>query len=220
MLDRFFQCRHLHSTVIYAPLPQHVAPFQERATKLFSSGKWGHVGPASRRNACRYPSEPLVDTKAWGELKGRGKDAIVAMREWGMSPRMIGGGLLLTLSDLGLGPKVDVIRLPRFDAVWPAPDKRPVRIRRVTLEDVFKRPAAAGEGLFKRLFKSATLEVLPDPPLVSCAVACLMQLHVGFFLQTWNVGIGQKLIRKAAGCTVLACVLMYFGALVLWSTLQ
>jgi hypothetical protein len=113
--------------------------------------------------ACRYLSEPLVDTKAWGKLKGRGKDAIIAMREWGMSPRMIGGGLLLTLSDLGLGPKVDVIRLPRFDAVWPAPDQQPVRIRRVTLEDVFKRPSVASESLLKRLFKSATLEVLSAP---------------------------------------------------------
>jgi hypothetical protein len=105
-----------------------------------------------------------VDTKAWGELKGRGKDAIVAMREWGMSPRTFGGGMLLTLSDLGLGPKVDVIQLERFDAVWPAPDKQPVRIRRVTLEDVFKRPSVASESLLKRLFKPFTLEVRLKSP--------------------------------------------------------
>lgn len=131
---------------------------------------------------CRYPSEPLVDTKSWGKLKGRGKDAIVAMREWGMSPRMIGGGLLLTLSDLGLGPKVDVIRLPRFDAVWPAPDKHPVRIRRVTLEDVFKRPGVASESLLKRLIKPATLEVRFGwfwGPFTLCKrnIACIYSLY-------------------------------------------
>jgi hypothetical protein len=101
----------------------------------------------------------LVDAEMWDGLKDRGKDTIVAMREWGMSPRMFGGGMLLTLSDLGLVPKVDVIQLPRFDAVWPAPDAKPVRLKRVTLEDVFKRPAKEGEGLFKRLIKPAELQV-------------------------------------------------------------
>lgn len=100
----------------------------------------------------------------WGGLGGRGKDAVVAMREWGMAPRMFGGGMLLTLSDIGLVPRVDVIQVPRFDAVWPPADTRPVRLRRVTLEDVFKQPAEAGEGLLQRLFRKATLEVRRAAP--------------------------------------------------------
>lgn len=104
----------------------------------------------------------------WGGLEGRGKDAVVAMREWGMAPRMFGGGMLLTLSDLGLVPRVDVIQVPRFDAVWPPADTRPVRLRRVTLEDVFKAPAAAGQGLLQRLFRQAALEVQPLAPPHAC----------------------------------------------------
>jgi hypothetical protein len=55
---------------------------------------------------CRSMAEPVVDAEVWGTVQSRGKDAIVAMSEWGVSPRMFGGGLLITLSDLGLVPKV------------------------------------------------------------------------------------------------------------------
>lgn len=108
---------------------------------------------------CRDADDPLGNVEMWGGLEGRGKDAVVAMREWGMAPRMFGGGMLMTLSDLGLVPRVDVIQVPRFDVVWPPADTRPVRLRRVTLEDVFKAPAAAGQGLLQRLFRKAALEV-------------------------------------------------------------
>lgn len=65
--------------------------------------------------------EPWVDLEAWGSLRGRGKDAIVAMSEWGLSPRLatVGGSFVMSMSDWGLIPKVDVIPLQRFDHVRP-----------------------------------------------------------------------------------------------------
>lgn len=77
-----------------------------------------------KRSNCREAareaqSEPLVDPEMWGTMKSRGKDALVAMSEWGMSPRMVGGGVLLTMSDLGLISDVDVIALPRFNQARP-----------------------------------------------------------------------------------------------------
>jgi hypothetical protein len=108
---------------------------------------------------CRSESDPLIDPEMWGSVQARGKDALIAMSEWGMSPRMFGGGLVLTLSDLGLISKVDVIPLQRFDAVWPAPDSQPVTLRRVTLEDVFQHKHEVGEGVLRRFFRPATLRV-------------------------------------------------------------
>jgi hypothetical protein len=76
-----------------------------------------------------------------------------------MIPRMFGGGLLLTLSDFGIIPKMDVIPVKRFDAVWPAADARAVTLQRLTLEDEFQGHHEDGTPLLQRFLRPTMLQV-------------------------------------------------------------
>jgi hypothetical protein len=55
--------------------------------------------------------------------------------------------------------QVDVIKLARFDSVWPPADPAPVQLERVALQDIFQRQGSEDEGLLRRFFEPATLQV-------------------------------------------------------------
>eukprot|EP00210_Caulerpa_lentillifera_P009604 g9161.t1 len=49
-----------------------------------------------------------IDKKTWKNMKRLGKDVLVSMNEWGISPKVmsLGGGTLVTLADWGYIPRV------------------------------------------------------------------------------------------------------------------